>query len=191
MIDFDRAAAGNQEEGAISATQIQAALRGTPPEKLREAYDAIVEAEVAAKELDSILTKTVGASRTVSFDALAATLKDLQKALAPHVGSASVAEQGAAPPPQGAAAAGQSSASGAGISGEIRSREDALRVLDQVSEFFRRTEPSSPVPLLLKRARRLVNLNFVELLNDLSPDSLAQIRTIAGLSEGENGTGAQ
>ncbi len=191
MVDLDRVAAGTSEDsGAITAAQIQAALRATPPEKLAETYTAIVDSEVAVRELDTFLTKTVGASRSVAFDALAGTLKDLQKALAPYASSASApAEDVSAPATGGASAAAQAGPAGAAISGEIRSREDVTRVIDQICDFFKRTEPSSPVPHLLQRARRLVNLDFVELLNDLAPDSLAQFKSIAGIRDAD-GEGA-
>ena len=71
------------------------------------------------------------------------------------------------------------------ITGAVRSREDVTRVLEQICEYYAKTEPSSPVPLLLQRARRLVNLNFVDLLTDLSPDGLSQLKLIAGLKDPE------
>jgi type VI secretion system protein ImpA len=37
------------------------------------------------------------------------------------------------------------------------------------------------VPLLLKRARRLVTGDFVEILRDLAPDALPQVNKICGL----------
>jgi type VI secretion system protein ImpA len=187
MVDLDRIASGAEAaEGAVTAAQAQGALRATPPENLSETYNAIVDCEVAVKEIDTLLTKAVGASNAVSFDSLASTLKDLQKALAPYVSASTVPADGSAP--SGVSAAGgvqQTGGGGAGISGEIRSREDVTRVIDQICDFFKRTEPSSPVPLLLQRARRLVNLDFVELLNDLAPESLAQIKSIAGIRDAE------
>jgi type VI secretion system protein ImpA len=46
-------------------------------------------------------------------------------------------------------------------------------------------EPASPVPLLLKRALRLVEKNFFEIMQDLAPDSVAQIKLISGIREEE------
>ena len=192
MVDLDRVAAGAaSEDGAgMTAAQIQAALRATSPDKLTETYAAIVDSEVAVRELDTFLTKTVGASRSVAFDALAGTLKDLQKVLAPYANASSApAEEAAAGDTERTPTSRQGGAIGATISGEIRSREDVTRVLDQICDFFKRTEPSSPVPHLLQRARRLVNLDFVELLNDLAPESLAQFKSIAGIRDAD-GDGA-
>jgi type VI secretion system protein ImpA len=69
--------------------------------------------------------------------------------------------------------------------GRIRSREDAIRALDAVAEFFRRNEPSSPVPMFIERAKRLVSKSFLEVLADIAPDGLAQARVIGGVSDSE------
>jgi type VI secretion system protein ImpA len=65
--------------------------------------------------------------------------------------------------------------------GAITSRQDAIRALDAVAEFFRRHEPSSPVPLFVDRAKRLVSKNFLEVLADVAPDALPGARTAGGL----------
>ena len=67
------------------------------------------------------------------------------------------------------------------VTGEVRSREDAIRLLDKVCAYMERTEPASPAPLLIRRAQRLMTMNFVEIIEDLAPDGLTQIRTIAGI----------
>jgi type VI secretion system protein ImpA len=47
--------------------------------------------------------------------------------------------------------------------------------------FFRRHEPSSPVPLVLERARRLVSKSFMEVLADVAPEGLPQAKLIVGI----------
>jgi type VI secretion system protein ImpA len=69
--------------------------------------------------------------------------------------------------------------------GAIGSRQDAVAALDAVAEFFRRTEPSSPIPLFLARAKRLVSKDFLEVLADIAPDAVAQARVAGGLRDSE------
>ena len=69
--------------------------------------------------------------------------------------------------------------------GAIGSRQDAVRALDAVAEYFRRNEPSSPVPLLIDRAKRLVSKNFLEVLEDVAPDAVSMARAFGGLKDGE------
>jgi type VI secretion system protein ImpA len=68
------------------------------------------------------------------------------------------------------------------MTGVINSQEDVIRVLDMACEYFNRHEPSSPVPLLLQRAKRLVAKDFMEILRDLTPAGVTQAEEISGLS---------
>lgn len=67
-----------------------------------------------------------------------------------------------------------------GIPGEIHSREDVVRMLEKICEFIERTEPANPAPLFIRRGQRLMTKNFVEIIQDLAPDSLNQIKQITG-----------
>lgn len=66
------------------------------------------------------------------------------------------------------------------VPGEIRSREDAVRALERICEYIERTEPANPAPLFIRRGQRLMTKNFVEIMQDLAPDSLGQIKQITG-----------
>ena len=74
-------------------------------------------------------------------------------------------------------------APGKKAAGELRTREDALRLLDRICDFIERSEPSSPAPLLIRRAQRLMTMNFVEILEDIAPDGLTQARNITGMAK--------
>ena len=77
----------------------------------------------------------------------------------------------------------QTTAVPAGTRGDIRSVDDAVKVLDRVCEFIDRTQPSHPAPLLLRRAQRLMKMNFVEIIADMAPDSLGTIKQLAGVKD--------
>lgn len=62
------------------------------------------------------------------------------------------------------------------MSGAVRSREDVVRAIDLVIDYYRRSEPNSPVPLLLGRAREWVNRDFMELLEDIAPNAIGDAR---------------
>lgn len=73
--------------------------------------------------------------------------------------------------------------------GPIRDRQDVIRALDALCEYYARCEPSSPVPLLLRRCKRLVPMGFLDIIKDLSPDALAQIELIKGPESADGGDG--
>ena len=60
------------------------------------------------------------------------------------------------------------------------SRADVVRMLDKICEYYKREEPSSPVPYILKRAQRLAEMDFMAIIDDLSPDSVKEIQRITG-----------
>jgi type VI secretion system protein ImpA len=55
-------------------------------------------------------------------------------------------------------------------------RQQALALLDQVAAYYRAAEPTSPVPVLIERARSLAGRDFMSLLKDFLPE--AALRTI-------------
>ncbi|HND55352.1 MAG TPA: hypothetical protein PLV92_23220, partial [Pirellulaceae bacterium] len=62
---------------------------------------------------------------------------------------------------------------------------DALKALDKASKYFERYEPSSPIPLFLRRAKRLFNMNFLEILADITPDGIGPAEHLGGVTKDE------
>lgn len=70
------------------------------------------------------------------------------------------------------------------LRGEVHSREDVLRAIDAICAYYARYEPSSPVPLLLERCKRMVTMSFVDILKEMLPDSIQTLQKITGKAEG-------
>ncbi|MEY4509157.1 MAG: type secretion system protein TssA [Pseudomonadota bacterium] len=64
--------------------------------------------------------------------------------------------------------------------GEAQTRDDALQLLEQVCKYYARHEPSSPVPLLLERAKRIATMSFLDLVRDLADKGLPQVEALVG-----------
>ncbi|MBU3031498.1 type VI secretion system protein TssA [Paracoccus marinaquae] len=71
----------------------------------------------------------------------------------------------------------------AGKLGEINSRGDVEIALDRIVAFYERTEPSSPIPHVARRLRRMVAMDFLQLMNEIAPSGLKEFRNIAGLDD--------
>ncbi len=65
--------------------------------------------------------------------------------------------------------------------GGVNTREDALRAIDLVCDYLERTEPTNPAQLLLRRARKLINHNFLQLIKELAPDALHEAARVMGV----------
>jgi type VI secretion system protein ImpA len=68
-----------------------------------------------------------------------------------------------------------------GISGVVRSRDDVVMLLDKIIGYYERHEPSSPLPLLLQRCRKLAALSFLDIVKDMAPAALQQVELIGGI----------
>jgi type VI secretion system protein ImpA len=167
----------------VKIPQIDAAFRDSKQEKLSETYQILSDCITLVQGIDDSITLTVGAKRAPDLTPLSSELIAMRSRVAPFIRAGSVpavisateAHEGA-----GAAAAAQPAFS---LQGEIRSREDVLNLLQRICQYYERTEPSSPVPLVLKRAARLAEMDFMQIIHDLSPEAVSQIRTITGEKE--------
>jgi type VI secretion system protein ImpA len=65
--------------------------------------------------------------------------------------------------------------------GKLRSRADARRQLESICDFLERTEPSHPAPLLIRRAARLLDLSFLDIIRDIAPGAAGEIENLGGL----------
>ncbi|VWB88219.1 type VI secretion protein ImpA [Burkholderia lata] len=63
---------------------------------------------------------------------------------------------------------------------EVTSRDDVRIGLDKMCRYFEQHEPSHPAPLLLRRAQRLLTLDFYEIIRDLAPESLPKLDLLSG-----------
>ncbi len=71
-------------------------------------------------------------------------------------------------------------ARGPGGSALVQNREDARRALDRVCEYLERNEPSNPASLFARRAQRLLSMPFLDIMRELSPDSMSHLEMLTG-----------
>lgn len=182
-----------------SPPQVEAAFRDTNSDVIATLNTATGASRTTLGEIDSALMELVGAASAASFDELTKVLGEIQATLAPYAPQQQDAAADldsllgdltspAAAPASGAPAAAPAQGGGQ-FSGEIKSRNDVVRAIDQICEYYRKAEPGNPIPLLLRRAQRLVDKDFMTLMEELLPDSLAQLTNITGKKkEGESGS---
>lgn len=167
------------DETAITRPQLEQmladALAAEPG--LRHQVQAALD---RTKALIALLNDHVGIENAVDLKPLYSQLNAVAGVL-----PAPPAEEAAAEADAGAAEGGNGSGRAApprkGLSGSVDSREDAIRAIDMVCDYLERAEPTSPAPLLLRRARRLINRNFLQLMKELAPDALNEVARVMGV----------
>lgn len=65
----------------------------------------------------------------------------------------------------------------------INNRSDVTKGIDDICKYYEKNEPSSPVPLLLQRAKRMVDMDFMEIIKDMAGEAISEVRNITGVKE--------
>lgn len=117
--------------------------------------------------------------------------KALQNALeAPQTAHQSPSASDAVAPAASPVAAATVASGGPGLRAigindiEITSREDVQVLLEKACRYLERAEPSHPAPLLIRRAQKLLALNFFQIIEELMPEGLQKLESLAGRPPG-------
>lgn len=171
-------------ETQASLTEIEACCMDCSEDELVAVTTAIRQSLETAKVIDDIFNDRVGAAGP-DLKLLLGDIYELKKFLESQL---------ARRIPQEATTDADESADGAGApvaggqvrpaTGAIASPQDVMRRIDELCDYYTKNEPSSPVPLLLRRAQRLVGMDFMDLLKDLAPGGVSELRMVSGTPDG-------
>ena len=145
-----------------------------------EVIETAIGVAALVQKLETLIEEKTGRAADIDLKPLRGITHVLRQACQTATGTATSAQGDAAGEQAGAGAAVGVASAGGAIRGEISSRQDALLMLDKVIAFLERTEPGNPAPLLIQRAKRLVGVSFMDIMNDLAPDALGSIQNITG-----------
>jgi type VI secretion system protein ImpA len=152
---------------APSLDALGSALRSCS-DQVQSTRTALQECIEAGEGIDQFLTNTLGATGTINFDELLKSLREMANSLEPYLSGGGSPEQPAASVSDGEGAAAPAAGATIVVSGSIRSREDVVRALDRICDYYQQVEPSSPVPFLLRRAQKLATMDFVQAVQELN-----------------------
>lgn len=176
-----RVQAPSEHDRLVEEKQVTAAFGSIPMAELAALLQSVADATTALKAIDERMRDAAGPDAAPGFDRLLSLFARLAQVLRVQLAAhPEAAEDGAAASPIVNAVSVPRPNVGA-----IASRQDAIRALDAVAAFFRTTEPSSPVPIFVERAKRLVDKDFLEVLADVVPEAVSQARAVGGIRDGE------
>lgn len=171
---------GGSEEHEQDLAKIESASADMGIEGLQSVSASLRTGADALDSIQKVLLER-GDGIPAELTALAAELKDMRAFLDSQLTRLGVGHEDHVSEFDSADGQSITSGSGPGVSGEIRSRGDVTRTLDRICDYYRRVEPSSPVPMLLERAQRLVDKDFMTILRDLAPAGVTEAEIIGGL----------
>lgn len=188
--DSDEYAERNREAQDRS-DRFQAAVSATPDTFYVTLLDDLAECVEEVRAAEKAIDEKLGVDHAPSFSAVRSALEDCSDAIEQicrprGIGGHADADVAETESLNGATAAG-SNGSVTGH-GPVRTRAEAVARLREVVDFFKRTEPHSPVALLVDRAVRWANSPFEAVMAELIKDdsTLSRIRDTLGLSPQQN-----
>lgn len=170
----------DKDEQVPDLNIIRQAFASADQEELMALRQAIDESLDLLTMIDSTWREKTGDSAGLGFDI---ARKSLQKV----AGVVARFTFDSPNDPESEMTASEAPTSGISVatSSTVNSRSDVIRMLDRVCEYYSVHEPSSPVPLLLRRAQRLVEKSFMEILEDMVPDGVSQAKIVSGSGDDE------
>lgn len=172
------------DEHPLDITSVDAAFQECELDQLRATANACKGALALVAKIENLMTDNVGTSNAVGFNDLTKVLKEANLPLSEQLAKRGddITQSDDAGEGDPSMASGET-ATGAANLAQINSPDDVIRAIDKITDYYARHEPSSPVPLLLKRAKGLISKDFMEILRDLAPDGVGQAENITGSKE--------
>ena len=196
------AADGDDEEGDSKAPKmslIQGAFEDTDQDDLEAMHTAVAESLELIAGIKEALSEKLTQSRPPTFENLIGMLEVMKKPVYKELDRRGFFDEDEPDDDFGDDEEGEGDVEGEGTEGGgasggarrgdmasagINSREDVLKAFGLIYKYYKQSEPSSPVPLIMKRAERLVTANFFDIISDLSPNAMNEIESITGTSSG-------
>ncbi len=171
--DFERFRAS--AEAADGYGLFRTVLAETPEETLTEIVGRLEAITGAIRRADAVLTANAAGDTGANFQPTYDLLTQMTKAVQSFTSTPAADEA----VPADAGGGGDAGAGGGPrIAGRVETREDVIKALDAIADYYRRREPTSPVPAALNRVRDWVNLDFLSLLEDIAPGSLDEAKKV-------------
>lgn len=155
---------------------IDAAFMEVDLDELMANAEQVKLCKEAVSAIEELLTDKMSASYAPDLSSLAKYLHHTHQELVGRLANRGIEDETA----DDESGEGSKKA-GASVTGEIKSNEDVIRMLDRICDYYAKYEPSSPLPLLLQRAKRLVRKDFFEILKDIAPDGVSQASKVTGV----------
>ena len=154
------------------AQRVDAALAAAP-----EWPDGFAQAVRSLSAIASLLAKRLPAESVPDFALLRSVLDAVVLACSRQVAAPSLSAVD--PVPRETAQALQQPLV-AGSLGEIASRADVAATLRRLCAYLEQHEPGNPVQFVLRRAQRMMDMNFLELVAEMAPEGLSQAESVLG-----------
>ncbi len=167
------------DDTQVDFSEIETAFRNCDQDPLKDKINDVVECLRYLNDIGSSISERVGAENAPSLQKLTNVLQEIHKFILKQSGDDAFENLDDADSDADSNDSGESNT--AAQVGAIKNSQDVIRVLNQICDYYKRNEPSSPIPILLNRAKGLVSKDFMDIVKDLAPDGISQIEVFKGV----------
>ena len=167
-------------EAELDLPSVAAAFKDTHPEVLADVHKSAMQALDDVVAINAVFDEKIpgqGPDLTSLIKILKQAVKRLTEEVGGDVDEEAQADSAEAEQSNDGAAA----SSGAGVPGKIGSPKDVEKALERIIDYYEKNEPSSPIPVILKRAHKLVNADFLTIVQEMAPQGVDNVNLIGGI----------
>ena len=176
LAKLDKAQAAKREaRGEVNMERFTAAVKASGGVFYITLLDDLDGCLAELSSLSASLNERAGrdAPSTSDIAAVVTTIRDAVAGFSAELVAQARAEMAAAAPSQPTLSEGETMTSEDSVKtgGTLRGRDEALRNLQQIADFFRTNEPNSPISTCIDEIVRRAKMPFAQLLAELLPDA--------------------
>lgn len=166
----------------IDMATIDAAFGRCDADQLRATDEALQQTAADLTAIASFVTTQLKGEHVLNFEPTTDLIRKMRTELTTRSAQRT---DGALAAPVGSAQPGAFGAMPQQAPGAVASRADVVRTLERLCDYYDKNEPSSPVPMLLRRAQRLATMGFFDIVRELAPSGMPEVEMIRGPQESE------
>lgn len=184
----------NKSDSNLDVAQIKGIFKDGDSEEINKIYLATKQCIEHLNDINQTFIEQAGSEYNVNFDmtteVLTHMVNTLDKFVEIKVTVVESDEQStdennstSSSNPSSADVATSQTATFDGVNMKLNSRQDVERCFELILSYYNEVEPSSPIPILIKRSKKLVHSDFLDIVKDIFPDALEQVQKLGGITE--------
>ncbi|WP_448213871.1 type VI secretion system protein TssA [Colwellia sp. MEBiC06753] len=183
------------EDNDLEPSQIRGIFSDADKEATNDTYLAIQAALTAVIDISETFIREAGNNYAVNFDPLSDVLThikialednaDLMQETSVEMTTTTDENTSSTISISNTTQSSQNQLSFNIANSQLTSRQDVDKCFELICQYYKEYEPSSPIPVLISRAKKFVHMDFLDIIEDLSPEALAEIMKLGGISESD------
>ncbi len=172
-------------DNEVDPVIVNAELNGVPAEEMEKRGQCVDDILALLDKISSSMNEKMGNAGYLNLEALIAEMKSVKKFISSYKKGGVSSDESSNVQETGVTEQKTDLGNGGSESGKkyigfdiksfvVSDRGDALMLIKKCSDFFAKTEPTSPLPFLLNRALRMSDMNLLDIMREIDENSVSK-----------------